>query len=135
MIKLNQIKSYPTTRTPFLHFMYYMDCKEIFPSPFNPRIHLRYALFKNSSDLKLRNIFKVSQSLTFSIIYKKYHLPWAGANPRPSACETDILPLRHGVLLQVEVNMHYIKQPKLAYSILHVDCSFFAFEIDKLLNK
>ena len=41
-------------RPLFLHIMYYMDCKEIFPSPFNPRIHLRYALFKNSSDLKLR---------------------------------------------------------------------------------
>ena len=40
-------------RAPFLHFMYYMDCKEIFPSPFNSRIHIRYALFKNSSDLKL----------------------------------------------------------------------------------
>ena len=63
---------YPTTMPPFLHFMYYMDCKKRFPSPFNPRIHLRYALFKNSSDLKLRNnIFKVSQPLTFSIIYKK----------------------------------------------------------------
>ena len=41
-------------RPSFLHIMYYMDCKEIFPSPFNPRIHLRYALFKNSSDVKLR---------------------------------------------------------------------------------
>ena len=56
-------------RPPFLHFMYYMDCKEIFPSPFNSRMQLRYSLNKNSSDLKLRDIFKVSQSLTFSIIH------------------------------------------------------------------
>ena len=62
--------------------MYYMDCKEIFPSPFNPQIHLRYALFKNSSDLKLRiEIFSKFLNHSPSQLYIKKNLAGGGYEP------------------------------------------------------
>ena len=48
-------------RPLFLLLMYYIDCKEIFLSPFNPILNLWCTFYKNSSDLKLWNIYKVSQ--------------------------------------------------------------------------
>ena len=65
-------------------------------------------------NLEFFYIFKVSQSLTFSIKYKKCMVPRAGANLQTSAYQSDVNPLRHGVLLPLLVNMLYIKQPKLA---------------------
>ena len=83
-------------RPPFLHFMYYVDCKEIFPSPFNPRIHVRcFSRIQVTQEIYFEIVLyfrSFSKSLFFSINKKSI---MCGSEPGLPAWQAGIIPLDH----------------------------------------
>ena len=118
--------------------MYYMDCKEIFPSPFNPRIHVRCSSRNQVTQEihfeRVLNFRSFSQSLFFSL-YKKFTSP--GIDPGSPASQAGFLPLDQMAILEGGVTLQPILQLHSLVSLLTI-CKLtfllFAFEIGQYLS-